>query len=123
MVKATIKSQTGATITIEGTKEEVSDVISQFERSTAVGNVKKVLTKNAVIKKEQKKRSTASDLIVEIKEEGFFEKPKTLSEIATKLEEKGYIYPTTTLSGVIIKLLKKRLLGRKKVDGKWVYGK
>lgn len=123
MAKATIKSKTGAIIKIEGTEEEVSNIISQFERSVTVNQVKKVQSRKNIIKKEQKKRAAASDLIVELKEDGFFDKPKTLLETATKLEEKGYIYPVTTLSGVMIGLVKKKLLGRKKSDRKWVYGK
>jgi len=123
MPKATIKSKTGAVINIEGTGEEISNIISQFERSTMISQVKKNQTRKGVFKKEQKKRSAASDLIIELKEDGFFDKPKTLSEIATKLEERGYICPVTTLSGVMIGLVKKKLLGRKKSDGRWVYGK
>lgn len=123
MAKATIKSKTGAIINIEGTEEEVSNIISQFERSATVNQVKKVQSRRSIIKKEQRKRSAASNLIIELKEDGFLDKPKTLLEISTKLEEKGYIYPVTTLSGVMIGLVKKKLLGRKKSDGKWVYGK
>ena len=72
---------------------------------------------------DENKRRAASDLIVELREDGFFAKPKTLGEIAEALERIGYIYPTTTLSGVVIGLVQKKLLGRKRVNGKWVYGK
>lgn len=123
MAKATIKSKTGAVINIEGTEEEVANIISQFERSTTVNQVKKIQTRRGILKKEQKKRSAASDLIIELKEDGFFDKPKTLSDISSKLEERGYICPVTTLSGVMIGLVKKKLLSRKKSDGRWVYGK
>jgi len=66
---------------------------------------------------------TSSDIIVGLKEHGYFNKPKTLTEIAGALEEKGYIYPTTTLSGVMLALVKKKFFGRKKSEGQWVYGK
>jgi len=123
MAKATIKSKTGATIIIEGTKEEVAKILSDFERTAAIGYAKKEISKKKIRKREEKKRITASDLIVELKEEGYFDQPRSLTEIAQILESQGYLYPTTTLSGVILGLVKKKLFGRKKVDGKWVYGK
>ncbi len=123
MAKAIIKSKTGAIITVEGTDKEVSSVLASFETAVNVGRAKEVIKKATSEKKDQKKRESASDLIVILKEDGFFDKPKGLNEIALALEEKGYIYPVTTLSGVMIGLVQKKLFGRKKVDGKWVYGK
>ena len=123
MAKAQIKSKSGAVITIEGTEGEVSNILAVFEKTSVVGQAKEAITRVKAIRKEQKKRSTASDLIVELKEEGFFSKAKSLAEASKALEEKGYIYPTTTLSGVMLGLVQKKLLGRKKLEGKWVYGK
>lgn len=123
MAKATIKSNTGAIITVEGTEKEVSNILAYFESTVSVSRAKETISKNNRAKKEQKKRMAASDLIVILKEDGYFDKPKSLAEIAKALEEKGYIYPVTTLSGVMIGLVQKKLLGRKKLDGKWVYGK
>jgi hypothetical protein len=123
MVKATIKSKTGAIITIEGSEKEVANIVSNFERTTVIGEMKKNISKNQTEKTQEKKRKAASDLIVELKEEGFFDKPKTLTEIAKELEDGGYIYPTTTLSGVMIGLVQKKLFGRKKINSKWAYGK
>ena len=123
MPKAIIKSKTGTTITIEGTKEELARILSDFERTSIVREIKTKASKETVKKKDENKRRAASDLIVELREDGFFAKPKTLGEIAEALERIGYIYPTTTLSGVVIGLVQKKLLGRKRVNGKWVYGK
>lgn len=123
MAKATIKSPTGAIITVEGTPEEVSSVISTFEKTSIVGAAKGSIARAKTVKKTAKKRESASDLIVGLKEEGFFDKPKTLGEIGTALEEQGFLYPMTSLSGVVLGLLKKRELRRKKQEGKWVYGK
>jgi predicted transcriptional regulator YheO len=123
MAKATIKSKTGAIITVEGTKEEVSDILATVEKAATIAHAKGFIARAKTTKKEQKKRMAASDLVVELKEEGFFSKPKSLTEIAKALEEKGYIYPVTTLSGVMLGLVQKRLFGRKKLEGKWVYGK
>lgn len=123
MAKARIKSKTGALITIEGTDAEVSNIISMIEKTTAVGQAKQALSKSRATRDGEKKKSAASDLIVELKEEGFFEKPKSLGDVASALEEKGYLYPTTSLSGVVLGLVQRRLLRRKKAEGKWVYGK
>jgi hypothetical protein len=123
MAKATIKSRTGATITVEGTPEEVSNVISAYEKTSVVGHAKEAIARARATKKTEKKKESASDLIVGLKEEGFFEKPKTLGEIGTALEERGFLYPVTSLSGIVLGLLKKRMLRRKKLERKWVYGK
>jgi hypothetical protein len=123
MAKATIKSQSGAMITVTGTPEEVSKIIATYEQTTVIGNAKAVVARAKSAKKTEKKRDSASDLIIELKEEGFMEKPKSLGEIGMALEERGFLYPTTTLSGVVLGLLKRKELRRKKIDGKWVYGK
>lgn len=123
MPKAVIKSKTGATITIEGSRDELAKILSDFERMSTVREVKSKISKETIKKKDENKRRAASDLVVELKEDGFFNKPKTLTEIAVALENLGYLYPTTTLSGVVLGLVQKKLLGRKKINGKWVYGK
>jgi hypothetical protein len=88
-----------------------------------VGNAKESIARVKATKRAEKKRDSAADLIVRLKEEGFFEKPRTLGDIASALEESGHLYPVTSLSGVLLNLLKQRQLRRKKVEGKWVYGK
>ena len=123
MAKATIKSKTGGLITIEGSESEVSNILSVFERNAAVGHAKQAATKTQTTRKEAKKRLAASDLVIGLKEDGFFEKPKGLAEISKALEEQGYLYPVTTLSGVVLGLVQKKVLRRKKMGKKWAYGK
>ncbi|MGA7676666.1 MAG: hypothetical protein WCA78_16665 [Rhizomicrobium sp.] len=123
MAKATVKTTSGAVITIEGSDGEVSSILGVFERATAVGRAKETLTKGKRAAKENKKRQSASDLIIALKEDGFFEKPKSLGDISKAIEEKGYLYPVTTLSGVVLGLVQKGFLRRKKIGGKWAYGK
>jgi hypothetical protein len=123
MARATIKSSTGALITVEGSDSEVSTILTMFERSAVVGQAKGVVAKQQEKKKATKKRLAASDLIIGLRERGFFAKPKSLSEISAALEEEGFLYPITTLSGVVLGLVKKKELRRKKVDGRWAYGK
>jgi hypothetical protein len=123
VAKATIKSKTGAVITVEGDESEVSAILATYERTSVVDQAKKAIARTRTAKTREKKREGASDLIVELREAGFFEKPKALGDIARALEEKGYLYPVTSLSGVVFGLVKKRELRRKKHEGKWVYGK
>lgn len=123
MAKAVIKTKTGTSIVIEGTQEEVAKIVTDFDNRETIIRTKTEATKELVRKKEDKKRRGASNLIIELREEGFFDEAKTLGEIAAALEDKGYLYPVTTLSGVILGLVQKKLIGRKKTDGKWVYGK
>ena len=124
MPKATIKSSTGAVIIIEGNHEEISKIINDFEKVAAVTQTKaEILSKQTKVR-EYKKRIAASSLIVELKDEGFFNKPKSLLEISQALEEKGRMTPVTSLSGVMISLVQKRILARKKIEGKkWGYAK
>ncbi len=123
MAKATIKSKTGAVITVEGSDSEVSNILSVFERTSVVSHAKEAATKNQARKKESKKRLAASDLVINLRENGFFEKPKSLSDISKALEEQGYLYPVTSLSGIVLGLVQKKNLRRKKIEGKWAYGK
>ncbi len=123
MAKAVIKSTTGAVITVEGSEAEVSSILANFERSAAVGQAKSAVTRREDENEVTKKRMTASTLIIELREHGFFGKPKSLSEISAALEEKGFLCPVTTLSGVVLGLVKKQELRRKKIEGRWAYGR
>jgi len=123
MAKATIKSSTGAVITIEGSEEEVSKILSAYEKSSVVGQAKQAIARSKATRRDNKKREGAGDLVVGLREGGFFDKAKGLGEISEALEEQGFLCPTTTLSGVVLGLVKKKELRRKKVEGRWVYGK
>src|SRR2546430_948961 len=92
MAKATIRSKTGAVIAIEGTEKEVADILATIERTAAVGQAKAAISKGRAEKKEQKKRANASDLVVGLKEEGFFKRKQGLAEVRTTLSENGYHY-------------------------------
>lgn len=123
MPKATIKSKSGAVITVQGTENEVANILSLFEELPRMSFKQERAEKSVTSKQKDKKRTGASDIIVNLKEHGFFNKPKSLAEIESALEEKGYLYPVTTLSGVMLSLVKRKLFGRKKIEGRWVYGK
>lgn len=123
MAKATIKSKSGAVITVEGSESEVASILTAYERTTVVGQAKEAIARSRAEKKNEKRREGAADIIVSLREAGFFDKSKGLAEISAALDEKGYLYPTTTLSGVVLGLVKRKELRRKKHEGRWVYGK
>ncbi|MDB5194380.1 MAG: hypothetical protein JWN50_394 [Parcubacteria group bacterium] len=120
MAKATIKTGS-STITVEGTEAEVARMIAMFGNLPA--SKPRARSIAAREHKDEKKRLSATDLLIALKEEGYFQKPHTLSDIAHKLEEDGFLIPTTTLSGVVLGLVQKKQLRRKRAEGKkWVYG-
>lgn len=123
MAKATITSKNGLVITIEGNETEISEILSKFESTPSLNKTKDSQSKQPADRVRMKKRANSSDLILTLKDEGFFDKPKGLSDIAHALEEKGYMCPITSLSGVVLSLVQRRYLGRKKAGGKWTYGK
>jgi len=91
MAKATIKSKSGAVITVEGSQAEVSSILTAYERSSVVGQAKEAIARSRAGKKNEKRREGAADIIVALREARFFDTPKELGEIAAALEEKGYL--------------------------------
>ncbi|SRR6266446_10670732 len=116
MAKATITNEKGLKIVVEGSPEEVRDIIRQA--GSGAGRRKK---QAGPVAKAGKRLPSATDAILELNEEGFFDKPKALADIKEKLADQGMIYPLTTLSGVVLGLVRRRKLGRVKQDGRWSY--
>lgn len=124
MAKATITNDKGLKIVVEGSKEEVQEIIGQMgggarHSKGAAGASGKPARKPS--SKAGKRLPSATDAILELNEEGFFDKPKGLADIKQKLADQGMIYPVTTLSGVVLPLVRRRQLGRVKQDGRWSY--
>jgi hypothetical protein len=121
MAKATITNDAGLKIVVEGSKEEVQEIIRQVggARPSKGGVTGKPAKRPSA--KAGKRFSSATDAILELNEEGFFDKPKALADIKHKLAEQGMIYPMSTLSGVVLPLVRRRQLGRVKQDGRWSY--
>jgi len=72
---------------------------------------------------KNKDKTTIMDLFIELKKESFFDKPRFRDDIVKKLEEMGHIYSGDSLNSRLIKAVKSRILGRKRIDGKWGYVK
>lgn len=56
--------------------------------------------------------------ICEMKEDGFFKKPKTISEVKAELANRGHHIPLTSLSGPLQKLCQDKELRRQKTGDK-----
>jgi hypothetical protein len=114
MIKAEIKMKDGTHIIIDGSEEEIKKIISTI--SGEKGSRKKAIKQN-----KEKTRHSLPDMLSELKEEGFFDKPKSLVEIKQGLAEKGFMYAMTTLSPQVVREVRKHTLGRIKIDKKWKY--
>ena len=118
MVKAQIKKKDGTHIVIEGSEGEVKRLLNLIHED------KPVKTQKTKDNKETKtEKMSIGDMILELREEGFFARPKSLVEIKNALAAKGGIYKVTTLSAQMIRQARKRNLGRIKQNKKWMYVK
>jgi hypothetical protein len=114
LARAHIESKDGTKIEVEGTPDEIARIISDVKKKEAQHRAKEAV--------EGRGRSTnATDFVLELREQGFFGKPRTLAAIKDKLAENGLIYPITSLSGVVLAQVRKKNLGRVKEKGRWAY--
>ncbi len=118
MVKAEIKKKDGTHIVIDGSEEEVKRLLNLMHDDKPTKPQK---TKES--KETKTGKMSIGDMILELKEEGFFDKPKSLVEIKNALAERGGIYEASTLSAQVIRQIRKRNLGRIKQEKKWMYVK
>jgi len=119
MAKAQIETPDGVSVKLEGTPDEISAVLKNVRIRTqnAVGSKSKASGKPT----RSSGRATIATLAEDLREEGFFKKPKTLGEIKSKLADLGHTYPITGLSGPMQREVKSKRLRRFKQKGKYVY--
>ena len=118
MPKAVVNTKSGAVVTIEGTQEEVADLLRVLETGT-VARVQSSAQrphrpKNGV-------RHGPAQLLAELVDESFFSEPKALGAVRSALQEKGHFYPATTLSPLMLRLVRKKELRRIKSGKQWGY--
>jgi len=116
MPKAIIELKDGTKVSVEGTPEEIAET----KELMIVKEGKRLIRKE---KKVIPKKIGPISLILKLKEEKFFDKPRAIGEVKQKLEEKTYYYPSSSLSPALIRLVKQGELGRLKKDGKWMWAK
>ncbi len=117
MAKAHIRTPEGIDVKLEGTPQEIAAVLKDAKGKAKAGDAEAKKTKAP-----KSAKITIPTLVEELKQEGFFKKPKTLGEIKKRLAELGHNYAITTLSGGMQGQAKKRTLRRFKEKGKkYVY--
>ena len=123
MAKATVRTKSGAVVTVEGDSAEVAVLIERLEGTAVTALRSPRESRGDQSSSDEVVGSGPTALVLRLRDSGFFDTPRALGEISQALQELGYLYPVTTLSGVALSLLKRGRLHRKKVAGKWVYGK
>ena len=120
MAKAHLKTKSGASVTIEGTPDEVAALVKQLEGEPSTGG--------QGARTQARRRSTGGatkatpvNLIGSLIDGGFFRKPKDLASVKTALEEMGHHYPITSLSPTLLRLVRKRQLRRLRDKKRWMY--
>jgi hypothetical protein len=116
MPKAVYSAPSGATITVEGTQDEVVSVLRLLE---ATAKSPTETPQDSPILRQG--RTTPMGLLVGMMSRGFFNQPRELGAVKVALEEEGQFYPTTTLSPLMLRLVRRRELRRIKEKGRWMY--
>jgi len=117
MAKALIKRPDGTTVSIEGTPQEIAELVGKVEAVTK--SPPKSLSSRKV--QPQRVKESLPDLLVSLIDGGFFKKPKDLAAVRTALAELGHVFPVTTLSPALLRVVRRRHLRRIKQDKRWFY--
>jgi len=126
MAKANVVLPNGTKVEIDGTAEEVAQLLDKIAQQssgsaptqgrrkrkpgTSRSGIRSTLTKGGV-----------KTLIAELVSEDYFKTKRSLSDIQKKLEERGHIYPITTISPCLTRMTKSRALRRMRENKVWVY--
>lgn len=126
MAKATLTLGNGTTVLIEGSADEVKELLENFSSAPTVTSKRTgVKRKKSAVGEGGKKKSNKqgpADLIRDLIQEDYFKSNKrSLSDIQKKLEERGHIYAQTSLSTPLTRLTRSQELRRLKEKKGWVY--
>ena len=120
MAKAHLKTKSGASVTVEGTPDEVAALVKQLEGEPPLaGQGARTQTRRRSTGGASK--TTPVNLIGSLIDGGFFRKPKDLASVKAALEEMGHHYPITSLSPTLLRLVRKRQLRRLRDKKRWMY--
>jgi len=102
------------------TDVDIKKIFDELERRIGVLETI-LLKKNSVM--PIKHKLSITDKLIELRNSGFFDKPKSTKEIAEKLAEGGFTYPQSSLTDPLQRLVRKHELGRLKHNNIWGYVK
>lgn len=121
MAKAHIKLKSGADVTIEGTSDEVAELLAKLEGEGDKPVRKPAEKVEKSVARGGKSKPSLPDLIAELIDGGFFKEPRELGAIKAAFQEQGHFYPVTTLSPLLLRLVRRRELRRIKDKKRWAY--
>jgi copper chaperone CopZ len=123
MAKANLTLPNGTIVTIEGTADEVADLLAKVSGPTpSSGSSKKSKPKSSSGPKTKKiNRKGPLVLVNELADQDFFKSKRSIGDVQKKLEEAGHIYATESLSPALLRLTRKRVLRRLKEKSGWAY--
>src|SRR5437879_2593072 len=102
MAKANLVLPDGTKVTIEGSTEEVTNLLAKFSGAIPLSKVTKPLLSKTSGRSRSgnqgPKRKGPQRLIEDLVQESYFKAKRTIGEIQRKLEEKGHIYALYALS-------------------------
>ena len=140
MVKANIKTSSGAIIIVDGSPSEVSEILNDFRerderRIRRMEFHKKMREKwrkeREEVKQEPKEspvwgkeKVSVTSVLRKFLKEGFFNEPKKFRDVATRLQKEGIFVPSSTLHPILSRLVSMKKLNREKgEDDLWEYVK
>jgi hypothetical protein len=126
MATAKIETDTGTKINVEGTVEDITAIITLFSKPSAPPKSIPSNDKNTPKKNKIRSVNPSASLvgyIRELKDSGFFDKPKLTALVKEKLDQEGHFYPMQSVSTCLINRNAKKELGRVKEGNKWAYVK
>lgn len=118
MVRTEITLPGGAKARIEGTPQEVEDVV---RRLTSTSRTSSKSTRAGGGTGALPPAGTISSYVLELDRDGFFSQARSLSEVREALASEGHMVPLTTLSGRMLSLVKQKRLRRLKSESLWKY--
>lgn len=118
MAKAQLTLQSGTKVVIEGSEEEVAKLLLLVD-GPKMAPVK--TSEKSLPKKSGFAKTSLSDLIGNLVDEGFFKKPTDLNSVKDALKQQGHYFARSAVPTQLLRLVKRRQLRRIKEDGQWRY--
>lgn len=125
MAKADLILNDGTKVSIDGSPDEVTLILSRLsnvaDAPTAKSRTGARKKFTGTKKTSRKPKEGPTSLLTALATEGDFKTRRTIANIRDKLEERGHIYPVTTISPALTRLTRSHVLRRLKDNGSWVY--
>ncbi len=119
MAKAIYTTSSGLRVTLEGSTDEVAELVKKLAAETGGGPGHDHVGKKG--DKATARRGVAG-YVLALRESGYFRTPRKLGEVAEALSKDGHTVPVTVLAVALLRLVRSKELQRVKEGGGWKYG-